>query len=162
EHILPASFPMEVEITMRYRILPIVLAAALALVNTTSTKAQSAGGTQGDTPAPPQLPLRLVENFFHYPATYVLGEVIGVAVNSKGHIFLLNRGYHPLLEFDAEGAFVRSMGEGSGEFEGAHSIRFDPQGNMWYLDAASNMVIKFDLEGRTQEVLGMRPEPWTW
>ena len=33
---------------------------------------------------------------------------------------------------------------------------------MWYIDAASNMVIKFDAEGRTMEVLGMRPEPWTW
>jgi 6-bladed beta-propeller len=144
------------------RILPFVIAAVFAFLCATPCNAQSGGGMQGDAAAPPQLPLRLVENFFHYPSTYVLGEVIGVAVNSKGHIFLLNRGYHPLIEFDAEGAFVRSMGEGSGEFEGAHSIRFDPQGNMWYIDAASNMVIKFDLEGRTQEVLGMRPEPWTW
>lgn len=137
-------------------------AAALVLRSPTRTAAQNRDSAQGDAAAPPQLPLHLVENFFHYPAAYVMGEVIGVAVNPRGHVFLLNRGYHPLIEFDAEGAFVRSMGEGSGEFEGAHSIRFDPQGNMWYIDAASNMVIKFDTEGRTQEVLGMRPEPWTW
>lgn len=139
-----------------------VLVCALACI--LPARAQNSGGMQGEsaTPPPPQLPLHLVENFFHYPATYVMGEVIGVAVNSKGHIFLLNRGHHPLIEFDAEGAFVRSMGEGSAEFEGAHTIRFDPQGNMWYIDAASNMVIRFDPEGRTTEVLGMRPEPWTW
>jgi len=46
-----------------------------------------------------------------------------------------------------------------GLVRGAHSIRFDPQDNMWYIDASSNMVIKFDLEGRTQEVLGMRLSP---
>jgi len=51
------------------------------------------------------------------------------------------------------------MGEGSALFEGAHSIRFDPQDNMWYIDASSNMVIKFDLEGRKQEVLGCALSP---
>src|SRR5258708_19463477 len=119
--------------TKKKFILPCVFAVALALVNIVPAAAQGGGGTQGDAAAPPQLPLHLVENFFHYPATYVMGEVIGVAVNSKGHIFLLNRGYHPLLEFDAEGAFVRSMGEGSGEFEVAHSIRFHPQASIWYI-----------------------------
>ena len=127
--------------TKRYLALPILFALMLAIVYTPPAAAQG----RGDAANFPTLPLKLVENFFHYPATYVMGEVIGVAVNSKGHIFLLNRGYHPLMEFDAEGAFVRSMGEGSGEFEGAHTIRFDPQGNMWYIDAASNMVVKFDL-----------------
>ena len=147
--------------TRKLRILPIVLSALLSLVSVTIAAAQDAGNMQGGATWP-QLPLHLVDNFFKYPATYVMGEVIGVAVNAKGHIFLLNRGYHPLLEFNPDGTFVRSMGEGSGEFEGAHSIRFDPQDNMWYIDAASNMVIKFDTQGRTQEVLGMRPEPWTW
>ncbi|MBZ5660251.1 MAG: peptidyl-alpha-hydroxyglycine alpha-amidating lyase family protein [Acidobacteriia bacterium] len=144
----------------RLRILPIVFALVVQFVSVKFAFGQEAGNMQGA--AAPQLPLHLVSNFFKYPATYVLGEVIGVAVNAKGHIFLLNRGYHPLLEFNPDGSFVRSMGEGSGEFEGAHSIRFDPQDNMWYIDAASNMVIKFDTQGRTEEVLGMRPEPWTW
>jgi DNA-binding beta-propeller fold protein YncE len=137
-------------------VVSLVLSAFYFFVNVSATVAQDANSNV------PQLPLHLVDNFFKYPATYVMGEVIGVAVNAKGHIFLLNRGYHPILEFNPDGTFVRSMGEGSGEFEGAHSIRFDPQDNMWYIDAASNMVIKFDTQGRTTEVLGMRPEPWTW
>src|SRR6202158_1489371 len=135
-HILPASFSLEDQMTKKYFILSIAFAAALAFVNATPSTAQSGAGMQGDAAMAPQLPLRLGENFFHYPATYVMGEVIGVALNSKGHVFLLNRGYHPLLEFDAEGKFVRSMGEGSAMFDGAHSIRFDPQDNMWYIDAA--------------------------
>ena len=143
-------------------ILAMVFQVAFGVIHIASAAAQASPGTQANAATAAQLPLRLVENFFHYPATYVMGEVIGVAVNARGHVFLLNRGYHPLIEFDAEGKFLRSMGEGSALFEGAHSIRFDPQDNMWYIDASSNMVIKFDLEGRTQEVLGMRPEPWTW
>lgn len=147
--------------TRRITILPILLSALLVLFFGANVSAQDGGGMQGAAAAP-QLALHLVDNFFKYPSTYVMGEVIGVATNAKGHIFLLNRGYHPLLEFNADGTFVRSMGEGSAMFDGAHSIRFDPQDNMWYIDAASNMVIKFDKEWHTQEVLGMRPEPWTW
>jgi len=82
--------------TKKKLILPCVFAVALALVNIAPAAGQASGGTQGDAAAPPQLPLRLVENFFHYPSTYVMGEVIGVAVNAKGHVFLLNRGYPPV------------------------------------------------------------------
>jgi len=148
--------------TTRLLIPLIVFSATISLISIPSVLAQDSGNMQGGAAVVPQIPLHIVDNFFKYPATYVMGEVIGVAVNAKGHIFLLNRGYHPILEFNPDGTFVRSMGEGSAMFDGAHSIRFDPQDNMWYIDAASNMVIKFDTQGRTQEVLGMRPEPWTW
>jgi sugar lactone lactonase YvrE len=146
--------------TKKNFILPVLFVLALALINAMPADAQNGGG--GAAASAPQLPLHLESNFFHYPARYVMGEVIGVAVSPKGHIFLLNRGYHPLIEFDSDGKFVGSSGEGSAEFEGAHSIRFDPEGNMWYIDAASNMVMKFDSEGRTVQTLGSRPEPWTW
>ena len=150
----------------KYFVLPVALAAALASARTAPIAAQgrgaAQGGGEGGAMAAPQLPLRLVDNFLKFPFAYVLGEVIGVAVNSKGHVFMLNRGYHPLLEFNPDGTFVRSIGDGSAMFEGAHSIRFDAQDNLWYIDAASNMIIKFDTEGRTVQTLGQRPEPWTW
>ncbi len=146
--------------TKKYMILPILLVMTFALASVAPAFAQGREG--GNGAMVPTLPVKLVNGFFHYPATYVMGEVIGVAIKPNGHIFLLNRGYHPLIEFDGDGKFVASMGEGSAEFEGAHSIRFDPQGNMWYIDAASNMVVKWDTEGRTMEALGSRPEPWTW
>jgi DNA-binding beta-propeller fold protein YncE len=47
-------------------------------------------------------------------------------------------------------------------FEGAHSVRFDPQGHLWYVDAADNIIFRFDAEGRTVGTLGTNPEPWTW
>ena len=77
-----------------------------------------------------QLPFHLMEDFFHYPANYVLGRVSGIAVGPNGNIVALNRGYHPVLEFKSDGTFMRSWGEGSGMFAGAHQVRFDPQGNL--------------------------------
>jgi DNA-binding beta-propeller fold protein YncE len=47
-------------------------------------------------------------------------------------------------------------------FEGAHTLRFDRQGDLWYIDAADNMIFHFDKEGRTIGTLGTNPEPWTW
>ena len=103
-----------------------------------------------------------MENFFHYPANSIVGRVSGIAVGPTGNIVALNRGYHPVLEFKSDGTFVRSWGEGSTMFVGAHAVRFDPQGNLWYVDAADNIIYRFDSEGRTVGTLGTNPEPWTW
>ena len=40
----------------------------------------------------PQMHYRSVPNFLKLPSDLYLGEVVGVAVNSKGHIFVFSRG----------------------------------------------------------------------
>jgi len=131
----------------------VLVAGAAAIV-------RAQGGPSGQPI--PQLPFHLVENFFHYPAYSVIGRLSGVAVAPNGHILALNRGYHPVLEFNADGSFVRSWGEGSRMFEGAHTLRFDRGGDLWYIDAADDMIFRFDRDGRTVGTLGTNPEPWTW
>ncbi len=74
---------------------------------------------------PPEISFRIVENFFKIPRGMIMAEAVGVSVNLKGHIFILNRGNHPLLEFTSEGDFVGSFGEDSPIFRVPHSIRFD-------------------------------------
>src|SRR5882672_1140510 len=123
---------------MKRHFLSAFFAAAISLCVVALMNGQGGGedgqmGRSGGA-AIPQLPFRLVENFFHYPANSVVGRVSGIAVGPKGNIVTLNRGYHPVLEFTSEGSFVRSWGEGSGMFVGAHAVRFDPQGNLWYVD----------------------------
>src|SRR6202047_352579 len=132
--------------------------AGISLCAVAPMKAQ--GG--GDAASIPQLPFHLVEDFFHYPANSIVGRVSGIAVGPRGNIVALNRGYHPVMEFTSEGSFVRSWGEGSGMFVGAHSVRFDLQGNLWYVDAADNIIYRFDSQGRTVGTLGTNPEPWTY
>ena len=88
-----------------------------------------------------------------------MGEGIGVATNSKGHIFVYTRSQETrLFEFDAKGNYIREIGEGLYGFVFAHAVRVDPQDNIWVVDEGTNMVIKFNPEGRVVMVLGQRPE----
>ena len=110
----------------------------------------------------PQLPFKVVEDFFQIPDTMWMAEAVGVALNAKGHIFILNRGNYPLLEFDANGKFIRTLGEGSPIFHAAHSVRFDAQDNMWIVDAGNNLIVKLNPKGRIEQGLGRRLEPWVY
>ena len=69
----------------------------------------------GQQPQVPEIQFQSVPEPLKLPADLYLGEAAGVAVNSKGHIFVLSRGNSSgpaygaaaaqLLEFDAEGKF---------------------------------------------------------
>src|SRR5687768_13863239 len=71
-------------------------------------------------------------DFFSLPYTHNFGEVSGVAVNSKGHIFVFNRGPKALMEFDSSGKFIRTLGDGL--FKISHGIRIDAEDNIWLTD----------------------------
>ena len=110
----------------------------------------------------PDIRFDTVPNFLKLPPNLYLGEGIGVASNSKGHVFVYTRsGETRLFEFDPSGKFVREIGEGLYGFLMAHAVRVDAQDNIWCVDEGSNMVIKFNPEGRVTLVLGRRPEAVT-
>src|SRR5579871_2724646 len=107
----------------------------------------------------PEIQYQSVPNFLKLPAGLYLGEAMGVATNSKGHIFVYTRSANTrLFEFDQNGNYVREIGEGLYGFEFAHSVRVDPEDNIWVVDEGTNMVIKFNPQGRVVMVLGHRPE----
>lgn len=61
----------------------------------------------------PEIPFESVPNFLKLPPNLYLGEGIGIATNSKGHIFVYTRSQRTrLFEFDPNGEFVREIGEG--------------------------------------------------
>src|ERR1700761_6324148 len=107
-------------------------------------------------------------NLLKMPTNMYLGEVSGVAVNSKGHIFVLSRGNTngpayaaaaaQLLEFDGQGKFVREIGKNLYAWSFAHAVKIDPQDNIWVTDKGSDMVIKFDPEGHVVMVFGRKQE----
>src|SRR5947209_18388164 len=108
----------------------------------------------------PEIPYESVPNFLKLPPHLYLGEGIGIATNSKGHVFVYTRSQRTrLFEFDQTGAFIREIGEGLYGFVFAHAVRVDPQDNIWAVDEGSNMVIKFNPEGRVAMTMGRRPEP---
>ena len=107
----------------------------------------------------PDIPYESVPNFLTIPPNLYLGEGIGVARNSKGHIFIFTRsGDTRLFEFDQNGKFVREIGQGLYGFEMAHGVRVDSQDNIWTIDEGTNMVVKFSPEGRVLMTMGRRPE----
>jgi DNA-binding beta-propeller fold protein YncE len=125
----------------------------------------SALAQQGSVPA---IAYSSVENFLKLPPDVYLGETAGVAVNSKGHVFVLSRGNttgpaygaaaSQLLEFDAGGKFVREIGHNLYAWSFGHSVKVDQEDNVWVADKGSDMVIKFDPEGRVLMVFGRKQE----
>src|SRR5580698_2500232 len=117
---------------------------------------------------PPEIRYTSVPDFLKLPADVYLGEMAGVAVNSKGHVFVFSRGNTTgpayaasgaqLLEFDANGKFVREIGHNLYAWSYAHAVKVDPQDNIWVTDKGSDMVIKFNPEGRVLMVFGRKQE----
>jgi hypothetical protein len=109
-----------------------------------------------------------VPNVLKLPKDIHLGEVTGVAVNSKGHIFVLSRGNTTgpayaaaaaqLLEFTPDGKFVREIGKNLYAWSFGHAVRVDKDDNIWAVDKGSDMVVKFNPEGRVVMVFGRKQE----
>jgi NHL repeat-containing protein len=106
----------------------------------------------------PEIAYSSVPNFLKAPPNETLGEAVGIATNSKGHVFVYFRSANTRLwEFDKNGNFVKEIGKGYYGFEFAHSVRVDPQDNIWTVDEGTNTVTKFSPEGKFLMVLGRRP-----
>jgi len=136
------------------RAFSVLSALSLAALTASPALAQAKAKAQNV----PEIPYESVPNLLKMPPGLYLGEAMGVATNSKGHLFVYTRSATTrLFEFDEKGNYVREIGEGNYGFEFAHSVRVDPQDNIWAVDEGTNMVIKFNPEGRIVMVLGRRP-----
>ncbi len=102
----------------------------------------------------PELGYRVAEDFFHMPEGMIQGEASGVALNSKGHIFLFQRTTPMLSEYDEHGKYLRSLGEGL--FKHPHGLRIDDDDNIWTTDDGSHVVLKLSPAGRVLLVLGRK------
>lgn len=146
-------------------------ALALAVVAPTV----SAG--QPPTPVVADIAFDSIPDFLHLPPGANFGEVPGVAVDARRHIYVFSRSgatggpaFGPtaaqLMEFDERGDFIREIGRDLYGWAFAHSVRIDRDGLIWAIDKGSDMVITFDQSGRVRWVFGRRKEsadgaePW--
>ena len=141
-----------------------VLLLTAAVIAGVSANAQNA----------PEIRFDSVPNALQLPPDIYLGEVGGVATNSHGDIFVYTRTGHPtisigtarpfahggsrLFQFDRNGKFVREIGKNSYGFMFAAQVRIDPNDNIWVVDQMTNMVMKFDPQGRVAMLLGRKAE----
>ena len=127
-------------------------ATALLLLTVGSAAAQTV----------PEIPFDSVPNFIKPPENMYFGEVAGIALNSKKHIFIFQRGNTTgpayaaaaaqLLEFDQNGNYVREIGHNLYALSFAHAVRIDKQDNIWVADKGSDQVVEFDPQGRVKLV----------
>jgi DNA-binding beta-propeller fold protein YncE len=116
----------------------------------------------------PEIPYDSTPDLLKLPNDLYLGEASGVAVNSKGHIFVFSRGSTTgpaygaaaaqLIEFDADGKFLREIGHHLYAWGFAHTVKVDNADNVWVTDKGTDMVIKFNPQGRVMMVFGRRQE----
>jgi DNA-binding beta-propeller fold protein YncE len=117
---------------------------------------------------PSEIRFQSVPDFLKLPSDLYLGEATGVAVNSQGHVFVFSRGSTTgpaygaasaqLLEFAPDGKFIREIGHHLYAWSFAHTVKVDKDDNVWVTDKGSDMVIKFNPEGRVALVFGRRQE----
>jgi len=115
-----------------------------------------------------EIPFDSVPNLLKLPADLYLGEASGVAVNSKGHIFVYSRGNSTgpayaatasqLLEFAPDGKYLREIGHNLYAWSFAHAVRTDKDDNIWAIDKGTDMIVKFNPEGRVMMVFGRKKE----
>ncbi|MBI1786758.1 MAG: 6-bladed beta-propeller [Acidobacteria bacterium] len=128
-----------------------------------------------------ELGYQAVPDWPDLPSGWNFGEVAGVACDARGHVLVFHRGPHPIMEFESGGKFVRSWGDGMISWSpgpntpgyaviparpacdscGAHSVRVDPEGNIWIADAGGHVVVKMNPKGRVILQLGRKGVPGT-
>ena len=122
--------------------------AQQAGVPTQDARAQAAANLRAMIEASPKLPFSATDFAVQPPnADWECGMVSWIALDAKGTIYLLQRGEKadPVLVVNHDGKILRSWGKGL--YKIPHSIRIDPQGNVWTVDAANSTVIKFSPQG---------------
>src|SRR5436853_7506318 len=105
---------------------------------------------------PPEIRFHSVPDFLKLPPDIYLGEATGVAVNSKGHVFVFSRGNTAgpayaaaaaqLLEFAPDGKFLREIGHHLYGWSFAHTVKVDKDDNICVTDQGSDIGIKFSPE----------------
>jgi len=94
----------------------------------------------------------VVMDWAKLPEGWSFLEVVDVAVDSKDHVYVFNRGKHPVMVFDREGGFLTSWGEG--QFIRPHGITIGPDDMLYCADDDAHAIYKFTLEGKLLMTIG--------
>ncbi len=140
--------------------------AALAAADKASGVLSPTAADPRNAPDSQPDPYRAVSDFLKLPAGRVMGSTSAAGVDSKGHIWVVDRcganncadsTLDPIMEFDANGAFIKAFGGGMLNFP--HGFFIDKDDHIWITDvrAANGKgadVLEFDESGKLLRTLG--------
>ena len=154
--------------------LGVVIIMGMLLLSPRRTQAQGVAGSQEQQLAQAKLEesyskMQINDQYLRLSIPgQTMGQTVGVATNSKGHIFVYSRSVNQgmarggkaamLWEFDQNAKFVKEWGPNNYAESFAHAVRVDKQDNVWQVDEGSGMVVKYDPEGQSVLWLGRTPE----
>ncbi len=114
--------------------------------------------------------LEEVAGWLKLPADWRLRGASGIAVDSKGRVYIAHRGEHPLFVVDRDGNLLRTIAEEhfpatnmilpTGKparpepMHWLHGLWLDRQDNIWVTEIGRDVVLKFSPEGRLLLTLG--------
>ncbi len=104
---------------------------------------------------------------YSYPFNLpVGGGATGVGIDSKGNVWVLQRavpGQPQLFQFGPDAKLVRTIPNTViGALEKGHTIKVDPQDNVWISDANGGIVLKLSPQGELLMTLGVRGKRGDW
>lgn len=140
--------------------------AALAAAEQASGVLSSAASDPRNAPNSQQDPYRAVTSFLKLPPGRTLGSTSAVATDSQGHIWIADRcgansctdsSLDPVMEFDAQGNFLKAFG--GGMFNFPHGLYVDAADHIWLTDERAQNgkgadVVEFDAAGKVLRTLG--------
>lgn len=100
---------------------------------------------------------RVAVDWPRWPDNWNVIEVVGVATDSEGRVFVMSRGEHPITVFDRDGRFLSSWGEGL--FDRPHGITIAPDDSVFCTDDFGHTVRQFTPDGKLLMTLGTRGQP---
>jgi DNA-binding beta-propeller fold protein YncE len=120
--------------------------------------------------------LRAVDNWPQLPPDLVLDRVVGVALDSRGFVYVAHRGERPLLCLHPDGRLKAEIGARhhrrsiAYDLRGPtpipiatrywlHGLHVDPWDNVWITDVSRHLVMKFDPSGDLILTLGIDGVP---
>ena len=90
-------------------------------------------------------------------ATGIVGVgILAVPVLTTGPAYAATAAQ--VLEFGPDGKYIREVGKHLYAWSFAHTVRVDKDDNLWAVDKGSDMVVKFNPEGRVTMVFGRKKE----
>lgn len=102
---------------------------------------------------------RPVVGWGRLPEGWSFVEATSVAVDAQDRVVVFNRGPHPVIVFDRDGAFVRAWGEG--QFRRPHGITIGPDGTYWLTDDVHHTIRQFTPDGKLVLTIGDPDTPAT-